>query len=232
MGRHDGDLDVRRPLPPGTEARLTGFTELAAHRDRERPGGRGAARVRRGAGGAAAGGHPGGPGGAAGGGVRGGRRGGRATAPRRRHPHEPLRSGRRGYCRRRVGRRRRHARAPRHPVGPGGRDLHTLVFQSGRPARIDDYGDASAAAAGIARDVGRPLGGRRAGQRRGQAVGRDRHSVRARAAGRHRGAAGRVHRAGRHRDRQRRDAGRTGRLPRADRGHHRPGASSDRARSA
>ena len=26
----------------------------------------------------------------------------------------------------------------------GGRDLHTLVFQSGRPARIDDYGEASA----------------------------------------------------------------------------------------
>jgi signal transduction histidine kinase len=36
----------------------------------------------------------------------------------------------------------------------GGRDLHTLVFRSGRPARLDDYGDASAAAAGIARKAG------------------------------------------------------------------------------
>ena len=36
----------------------------------------------------------------------------------------------------------------------GGRDLHTLVFQSGRPARIDDYGEASGAAAGIARKAG------------------------------------------------------------------------------
>jgi signal transduction histidine kinase len=38
----------------------------------------------------------------------------------------------------------------------GGRDLHTLVFQSGRPARIDDYGEASASAtaAEIARKTG------------------------------------------------------------------------------
>jgi signal transduction histidine kinase len=36
----------------------------------------------------------------------------------------------------------------------GGRDLHTLVFRSGRPARMDDYGDASTAAAGIARTAG------------------------------------------------------------------------------
>ena len=44
------------------------------------------------------------------------------------------------------------------PVGTrlslGGRDLHTLVFQSGRPARIDDYGEASDAAADIARETG------------------------------------------------------------------------------
>jgi signal transduction histidine kinase len=36
----------------------------------------------------------------------------------------------------------------------GGRDLHTLVFQSGRPTRIDDYGQASGAAADIARKAG------------------------------------------------------------------------------
>jgi len=44
------------------------------------------------------------------------------------------------------------------PVGTrlslGGRDLHTLVFQTGRPARIDDYGDASDMAADIAREAG------------------------------------------------------------------------------
>jgi signal transduction histidine kinase len=44
------------------------------------------------------------------------------------------------------------------PVGTrlslGGRDLHTLVFQTGRPARIDDYGDASDTAADIAREAG------------------------------------------------------------------------------
>ena len=36
----------------------------------------------------------------------------------------------------------------------GGRDLHTLVFQSGRSARIDDYGEASDGAADIARKAG------------------------------------------------------------------------------
>ena len=36
----------------------------------------------------------------------------------------------------------------------GGRDLHTLVFQTGRSARIDDYGTASGLAADIARKTG------------------------------------------------------------------------------
>jgi GAF domain-containing protein len=36
----------------------------------------------------------------------------------------------------------------------GGRDLHTLVFQTGRPARIDDYSDASPQAIDIARTAG------------------------------------------------------------------------------
>ena len=38
----------------------------------------------------------------------------------------------------------------------GGRDLHTLVFQRGRPARIDDYGEASASAAAV--DIARKTG--------------------------------------------------------------------------
>jgi signal transduction histidine kinase len=39
-------------------------------------------------------------------------------------------------------------------LGLGGRDLHTLVFQTGRPARIDDYDTAAEPAAGIARKTG------------------------------------------------------------------------------
>jgi signal transduction histidine kinase len=36
----------------------------------------------------------------------------------------------------------------------GGRNLHTCVFQTGRPARIDDYADATGSVAGAARDRG------------------------------------------------------------------------------
>ncbi|MCW2760651.1 MAG: hypothetical protein JWR85_852 [Marmoricola sp.] len=36
----------------------------------------------------------------------------------------------------------------------GGRNLHTLVFQTGRPARIDDYADASGPVAEVARERG------------------------------------------------------------------------------
>ncbi|HEY4408382.1 MAG TPA: histidine kinase, partial [Acidimicrobiia bacterium] len=45
----------------------------------------------------------------------------------------------------------------------GGRNLHTLVFDTGRPARIDDYADASGPAGDVARDwafrsaVGAPI---------------------------------------------------------------------------
>ena len=49
---------------------------------------------------------------------------------------------------------RRRAGALGTRLSLGGRDLHTLVFQSGRPARIDDYGEASDVAAGIARKAG------------------------------------------------------------------------------
>jgi len=45
-----------------------------------------------------------------------------------------------------------------HPVGTrtplGGRNLYTLVFQTGRAARIDDYADASGPAAGLPRELG------------------------------------------------------------------------------
>ena len=45
-----------------------------------------------------------------------------------------------------------------HPVGTstplGGRNLYTLVFETGRAARIDDYADASGPAAGLPRELG------------------------------------------------------------------------------
>src|SRR3982074_864601 len=37
-------------------------------------------------------------------------------------------------------------------VGVGGRNVHTLVFQTGRAARLDDYDAASGAWADVARD--------------------------------------------------------------------------------
>jgi signal transduction histidine kinase len=39
-------------------------------------------------------------------------------------------------------------------LSPGGRNVTTLVFQTGRPARIDDYADASGPAADLAREEG------------------------------------------------------------------------------
>jgi signal transduction histidine kinase len=39
-------------------------------------------------------------------------------------------------------------------VGFGGRNVNTLVFETGQPARVDDYDDASAAAGEIARELG------------------------------------------------------------------------------
>jgi len=39
-------------------------------------------------------------------------------------------------------------------VGVGGRNVHTLVFQTGRPARINDYRDTSGPAADVANDWG------------------------------------------------------------------------------
>ena len=39
-------------------------------------------------------------------------------------------------------------------VSPGGRNISTLVFRTGRAARIDDYASASGPAAGLARELG------------------------------------------------------------------------------
>ena len=98
------------------------------------------------------------------------------------------------------------------PVGGrlplGGRNVTTLVYQSGRPPdrlqrclRRDRPGRLPG--------LGAALLGRRAGQRRGPAVGLHGRGVQrpgaAAAAGRHRGAAGLVHRAGGDRDREHRE---------------------------
>ena len=124
------------------------------------------------------------------------------------------------------------------PVGSrlslGGRNLHTLVFQTGRAARIDDYagasgpaGEASPTSSGVRASVGVPVSveGRLWGVMIVASVAEPLPAG-------HRGAAGRVHRAGRHRDRQRRGPGRADRLAGADRRHRRPDAPPDRARPA
>src|ERR1700752_5110603 len=92
------------------------------------------------------------------------------------------------------------------PVGArvrlGGGNVPTLVFQTGRAARVDDYAEASGRSAGGAPEAGG------AGKGRGAAMGRHDCGIGGgAAAGRYRGAAGRVHRTGRHRDRQRRSPG-------------------------
>jgi GAF domain-containing protein len=58
----------------------------------------------------------------------------------------------------------------RFPVGTrrtlGGHNLGTLVFESGRPARVDGYADSSSGALGaVVREGGPPLGGRDADHR-------------------------------------------------------------------
>jgi signal transduction histidine kinase len=56
-----------------------------------------------------------------------------------------------------VGAWNRTGTAPARPVGArmafGGRNLHALVFQTGRPARMDDYADAWGEAADVARSA-------------------------------------------------------------------------------
>ena len=131
----------------------------ARDRDRECAGAPGAARVRRRAGRAAAGGDAGRSGGAAGGGVRRGHRRGRAAARRRPHGHGPLRPGRHGHV---VGWSTTGddgALGVRVPLG--GRNMVTLVFETGRPARIDDYSAAFGPAADLVRGFGTRAVGRR-----------------------------------------------------------------------
>src|SRR2546421_6076631 len=56
-------------------------------------------------------------------------------------------------------------------VGVGGRNVHTLVFRTGRAARLDDYAGVSGAAADVAREVGFRAAGGAAVSGRGPAGG-------------------------------------------------------------
>ena len=151
---------VGRPLPalisrPGS----VGFTELVAT-SITNPRPRRECAAGRGAGGVAAGRDAGGPRGGAGGGVHGGHRGGRAAASASTARHEPLRARRRG----RPSSRPRAAAGAASPLAAGGSlrgtTSATLVFETGRPARIELCRCASGPIGVAARERGRPLGGR------------------------------------------------------------------------
>ena len=112
--------------------------------------------------------------------------------------------------RRRLGQVRLPRCAGRHPGDPRGTERDPRwSFETGRPARIDRYGEDAWPGGGRRGRRRGPLVGRCADQGRGPAVGPHERDVHARgaAAGEHRGAAGRVHRTGGHRDRQRRGPG-------------------------
>ena len=126
----------------------------------------------------------------------------------------------------------------RFPVGSrwplGETNLATLVFETGRPARIDDYADATGPLAEDIREAGRPLGGRDADHRRGPPVGLDRRRLEpgAAAAAGYRGAPRLVHGAGGDGDRERRSADGGGGVAGADRGRDRRRAPARGSRSA
>ena len=219
------------PPPADTEARLAGFTELVATavanaqaRVEVRGFAEEQAAQRRVATFVAQGGPPEE--------VFAAVRRGRAGTRLRLYVHEPLRLRRHGHHRRLVGASRHsgarsprtaaaarraqpaHARSPQPPAGPVGQL---------RPGRRRGPG----------RRPGRrhALGGGRADRGRRPAVGvDDRRVPGGAAAGRHRGAAGRVHRAGRHRGGQCRGPGAAERLAGADRSHRRRHPPADRTK--
>ena len=129
--------------------------------------------ARRGAGGVAAGRDARGARGAAGRAVRGGHRGGRAAASRRTRAHGPLRVRRHGDRRRRLEQERAITSPPAIGCSLGGKNLITMVAQTGRPARMDSYAEGSGPIGVAARETGDPLGGRDADHRRGPPLGRD-----------------------------------------------------------
>ena len=99
----------------------------------------------------------------------------------------------------------------------GGRNIGTLVFETGRLTRMDDFSTASGPAADLVRMLGiRSSVGSPILKCSGPAMGRHARVIHKRdaAAAGHRGAAGRVHRTGRHRDRQRPGTRRTAPLRR------------------
>ena len=117
----------------------------------------------------------------------------------------------------------------------GGQNVSTLVFETGRPARVDAYhaddGNATTAAAlrvGLRSAVGTPISV--AGRLWGVMIAGS--TTRRGAAAGHRDAADRIHRTRRHRHRERRGARRADGLARQDRRRRRRDTAADRARSA
>ena len=109
------------------------------------------------------------------------------------------------------------------PVGSraalGGRNVHTMVLQTGQPARIDDYSGASGPAAEASREIGLRAGVGVPVSVEGRPWGV--MFVASRSEPLPPGTEARVHRAGRHCDRQRRSPGRPHRLTGTNRGHRR-----------
>jgi hypothetical protein len=202
VGHHGGGIPSRAAAgryrgTPGGVYRTGGDC------DRQRPGPRRTTRGRRRTGRAAAGGHAGGPRSAARGSLRRGHQGSRPAAGRELYRCGPVRPGRhedggrlveqhRPCLPRRQQAKTRRAERPDAgvPDPPDSTDRRLLCrFGTGRRGRPR---------------IRPPRDRRRAGQHRGRAVGRhDRGIPHRTAAGQHRGPAGRVHRTGRHGDRER-----------------------------
>ena len=161
---------------------------------------------------------------------RGDRARGRSTPRRARHAHGPIRGGC-GDQRRRLERGRRPP-AGRHAGRLDGTNVASLVFRSGRPARIDGYSPPTGA-------TGNRLRGRMSiyssvatpivvdGRLWGLMIASSRRAVAAR---RHRIQAAGLHRAGGDRDLEQRGAHRARRLARPPGGRRRRGAPARRAR--
>ena len=109
--------------------------------------------------------------------------------------------------------------------GVGGGVPHRML----RPGRRDGLAAGQRARRGSRTPPGYRLDGHEPDRRRGPPVGRDEHCVHGRASAvRHGGTPGEVHRAARHRDRERGEQVGAGRVAQADRRRVRRGASPDR----
>ena len=232
VGRDDRvSSKADEPLPRGHRSRICRVHRARGDRVSER-GGAGRGEPARGrAGRAAARGDGGRPRVAARRGVRRGRRGGGSHSGRRRREDRALRRRRDGDGRRGLGEPRPPGRGARYRSE--GKNILSRGARTGRPARVDDYAAAtgtiaepSAARASAPRSAVRSSSTGGCGAR--SSSPREREPL---PAG-HRVADRRVHRAGRHRDREHRGAGRAHRVTGPDGRRGRRGAPARRARPA